>query len=146
MTKGKFDWKTNTVFSELVEMNKMSRQDAEKELGNYVQIQDADKSEARESYDENETGEFNKSNDFQDILKKEFLQYRSMKLQDLDVTHTIQLLQDILELKEQGRKAKSEEDFINRHHGMDVPDGKCAGCADPGRSRCRAHPGRRCGR
>lgn len=26
-----------------------------------------------------------------------------------------------------------EEDFINRHHGMDVPDGKCAGCADPGR-------------
>lgn len=114
MTKGKFDWKTNTVFSELVEMNKMSRQDAEKELGNYVQIQDADKSEARESYDENETGEFNKSNDFQDILKKEFLQYRSMKLQDLDVTHTIQLLQDILELKEQGRKAKSEEDFINR--------------------------------
>lgn len=114
LTKGKFDWKTNTVFAELVEMNKMKREDAEKELGNIVQIQDAEKGENRDSYDENETAEFNKPNDFQDNLRKKFLQYRSMKLQDLDVTHTIQLLQDILELKEKGRQAKSEEDFINK--------------------------------
>lgn len=114
LTKGKFDWKTNTVFAELVEMNKMKREDAEKELGNIVQIQDAEKGENRDSYDENETAEFNKPNDFQDNLRKKFLQYRSMRLQDLDVTHTIQLLQDILELKEKGRQAKSEEDFINK--------------------------------
>lgn len=114
INKGKFDWKTNTVFAELVEMNKMKREDAEKELGNIVQIQDAEKGESRDSYDENETSEFNKPNDFQDNLRKKFLQYRSMRLQDLDVTHTIQLLQDILELKEKGRQAKSEEDFINK--------------------------------
>lgn len=114
LTKGKFDWKTNTVFAELVEMNKMKREEAEKELGNIVQIQDAEKGENRDSYDENETAEFNKPNDFQDNLRKKFLQYRSMRLQDLDVTHTIQLLQDILELKEKGRQAKSEEDFINK--------------------------------
>ena len=132
INKGKFDWKTNTVFAELVEMNKMKREDAEKELGNIVQIQDAEKGESRDSYDENETSEFNKPNDFQDNLRKKFLQYRSMRLQDLDVTHTIQLLQDILELKEKGRQAKSEEDFINktqrwntRNNLLDVLDMLC---------------------
>ena len=114
MSKGKFDWKTNTVFAELVQMNKLTREQAEKEFGALIQIQDAVKGEDRDSYDENETSEFNKSNGFQENLKREFLQYRSMKLQNLDVTHTIQLLQDILELKEKGRQAKSEEDFINK--------------------------------
>ena len=114
LSKGKFDWKTNTIFSELVKINKMKREDAERELGSIVQIQDAAKGESRDGFDENETAEFNKTNDFQDNLKKKFLQYRSMRVQDLDVTHTIQLLQDILELKEKGRAAKSEEDFINK--------------------------------
>lgn len=114
MSKGKFDWKTNTVFAELVQMNKLTREQAEKEFGSLIQIQDAVKGEDRDSYDENETSEFNKSNSFQENLKREFLQYRSMRLQNLDVTHTIQLLQDILELKEKGRQAKSEEDFINK--------------------------------
>lgn len=114
MKKGKFDWKTNTVFAELVDMNKLQQKEAEKELGIIVNIQNAEKGEARENFDENEVAEFHKTNDFQDNLKKKFLQYKSMRVQDLDVTHTIQLLQDILELKEKGRQAKSEEEFLNK--------------------------------
>ena len=114
IAKGKFDWKTNTIFSELVKMNKFTRQEAENQIGALIQIQDAAKSENRDSYDENETGELEKTNDFQNNLRTKFLQYRSQKIQDLDVTHTIQLLQDILELKDAGRKAKSEQDFINK--------------------------------
>lgn len=114
LTKGKFDWKTNTVFAELVQLNKLSREEAEKQLGAMVNIDNAANSEARDSFDEADSGEFNKTGDFQAVLRNEFLQYRSQKLQDLDVTHTIQLLQDILELKEKGRKAKSEEDFLNK--------------------------------
>lgn len=114
ISKGKFDWRTNTVFAELVELNKLKREEAEAQLGAILQIQDAAKGENRDSFDENETAEFNKINNFQQNLKNKFIQYRSMKVQDLDVEHTILLLQDILELKEKGRQAKSEQDFINK--------------------------------
>lgn len=114
ISKGKFDWRTNTIFAELVELNKLKREEAEAQLGALIQIQDAAKGEDRDSFNENETAEFNKTNDFEKLLKNKFLQYRSMKVQDLDVEHTILLLQDILELKEKGRQAKSEEDFKNK--------------------------------
>lgn len=114
MKKGKFDWQTNTIFAELVELNKLTREEAERQLGALIKIQDAAKGENRDSFDSNEVAEFNKTNDFQGNLKNKFLQYRSMKLQELDVTHTIGLLQDILELKEKGRQAKSQEEFIKK--------------------------------
>ena len=118
--KGKFDWKTNTVFSELAELNKLGQKDAFKEYSLTVSLDNAAASEDRDVIDENvnSTPEF--ATDFQSNLKRKFLEYRSRKIKDLDLLMTRSLLEDIMTLKFEGRRAKSEQELAKRLQQEDM--------------------------
>lgn len=111
LKQGKFDWKTNTVFSELADMNRLSLEDAQKEYLRLTHADEVELGESRDSYDENPTATLNAPTDFQKILKVKFLEYKSNKVKNLNVTATRSLLEDILELKFEGRRAKNEQDL-----------------------------------
>ena len=118
--KGKFDWKTNTVFSELAELNKLGQKDAFKEYSLTVSLDNAAAGEDRDVIDENvnSTPEF--ATDFQSNLKRKFLEYRSRKIKDLDLLMTRSLLEDIMTLKFEGRRAKSEQELAKRLQQEDM--------------------------
>jgi len=116
---GKFDWRTNTIFAELSEINKLKSEEALKEYINFTQADSAFLGEEREDWKENaiETGDV--STDFQDILKRKFLEYRSLKIPELNVLHTRSVLEDIMTLKFEGRRAKSEEELKKKLNKFD---------------------------
>ena len=118
--KGKFDWKTNTVFSELAELNKLGQKDAFKEYSLTVSLDNAAAGEDRDVIDENvnSTPEF--ATDFQSNLKRKFLEYCSRKIKDLDLLMTRSLLEDIMTLKFEGRRAKSEQELAKRLQQEDM--------------------------
>lgn len=111
LTKGKFDWKTNTVFAELAELNKLKQKEAFKEYGAMIELDKAAMGEERENDNENplSTPEF--KTDFQSNLKRKFLEYRSNKIADLNLLATRSLLEDILALKFEGRRAKDIQEL-----------------------------------
>lgn len=114
--KGKFDWKTNTVFSELAEMNKLGQKDAFKEYALTVSLDNVDAGEEREEAGENvnSTDMEQLATDFQSKLKRKFLEYRSHRIKDLDLAMTRSLLEDIMTLKFEGRRAKDEQELQKR--------------------------------
>lgn len=118
--RGKFDWRTNTVFAELSQMNKLSREDAQAQYDEVMKINEIEAGEERIDW---KTGTDDLSEtfdtDFQNNLKRKFLQYKSSRLKSLDVRHTESLLEDILKLKFEGRRAKDEEDFKKRTERLD---------------------------
>lgn len=118
--RGKFDWRTNTVFAELSQMNKLSREDAQAQYDEVMKINEIEAGEERIDW---KTGTDDLSEtfdtDFQNNLKRKFLQYKSSRLKNLDVRHTESLLEDILKLKFEGRRAKDEEDFKKRTERLD---------------------------
>nr|DAN07825.1 MAG TPA: crystallin beta/gamma motif-containing protein [Caudoviricetes sp.] len=117
--KGKFDWRTNTVFEDLEKMNKLSREDAFKKYCVLVKANQAILGEERDNWNDKDkiVESFNideetaNLDDFQRLLKIKFLEYRSQRIKDLDVLHTRSVLEDIMSLKFEGRRAKSEEDL-----------------------------------
>ena len=118
--KGKFDWRTNTVFAELAEMNKLSREDAEKMYLTLIKVDDALLGEERENWSDNIVESMNiDKTDFQQLLKVKFLEYRSQYISKLDVLHTRSVLEDIMALKFEGRRAKSEEDLKKKLNKYD---------------------------
>ena len=106
--KGKFDWRTNTVFQELVQLNKLKQKDALKEYKALIQINSAIAGEERESNDENPISTPEWEKDFGNNLKRKFLEYRAHKIKDLNLALTRSLLEDIMTLKFEGRRAKDE--------------------------------------
>ena len=60
-----------------------------------------------------------KLDDFQRLLKIKFLEYRSQRINNLDVLHTRSVLEDIMTLKFEGRRAKSEEDLKKKLNKYD---------------------------
>lgn len=114
ISKGKFDWKTNTVFAELAELNKLKQNEAFKEYAAMIELDKAAAGEERENNDENviPTPEF--KTDFQSNLRRKFLEYRSSKLKDLNLLATRSLLEDIMTLKFEGRRAKDAEELEKR--------------------------------
>lgn len=118
--RGKFDWRTNTVFAELVEMNKLSMDEAQTQFNELLRLNELEAGEERIDWRENsdEMSDTMKS-DFQDNLKRKFLQYKSSRMKSLDVYHTSSLLSDILTLKAEGRRAKDAEDFIKKTERLD---------------------------
>lgn len=118
--RGRFDWRTNTVFAELSQMNKLSREDAQAQYDEVMKINEIEAGEERIDW---KTGTDDLSEtfdtDFQNNLKRKFLQYKSSRLKNLDVRHTESLLEDILKLKFEGRRAKDEEDFKKRTERLD---------------------------
>lgn len=118
--KGKFDWRTNTVFAELVQMNKLSQEEANNEFKELLKLNELEAGEERLSWrDDSAELADNMKSDFQDNLKRKFLQYKSSRLKSLDVQHTSSLLEDILKLKFEGRRAKDAEDLRKRTEKMD---------------------------
>ena len=111
LKKGKFDWKTNTIFSELVQMNRLNIEDARKEYNKLTQADKIEIGEERESWDENPTESLAAPTDFQAALKIKFLEYKSNKTNDRNLLATRSLLEDIIELKFEGRRAKNEEEL-----------------------------------
>lgn len=118
--RGKFDWRTNTVFAELVQMNKLSQEEASNEFKELLKLNELEAGEERMSWrdDSAELSDTMKS-DFQDNLKRKFLQYKSSRLKALDVQHTTSLLEDIMKLKFEGRRAKDAEDLKKRTEKLD---------------------------
>ena len=114
LKKGKFDWKTNTVFAELAEMNKMKQKDAFKEYAAAVELDRAAAGEDREYNDENIVSTPQLETDFQSNLKRKFLEYRSSKIKDLNLAATRSLLEDIMTLKFEGRRAKDAQELEKR--------------------------------
>lgn len=114
LKKGKFDWKTNTVFAELAEMNKMKQKDAFKEYAAAVEFDRAAAGEDREYNDENIVSTPQLETDFQSNLKRKFLEYRSSKIKDLNLAATRSLLEDIMTLKFEGRRAKDAQELEKR--------------------------------
>ena len=111
LKQGKFDWKTNTVFSELQQMNHLTKEDARKE---YLRLIDADTAvigEERDNINQDATNDIKAPTDFQGILKVKFLEYKSNNAKDLNLFATRSLLEDILQLKFEGRRAKNEQDL-----------------------------------
>lgn len=111
LKQGKFDWKTNTVFAELQQMNRLSQEDAKKEYLNLINADNAILGEERESIEDNPTNRLDAPTDFQKTLKVKFLEYKGNKTNDLNLSATRSLLEDILELKFEGRRAKNEEEL-----------------------------------
>lgn len=112
--KGKFDWKTNTVFGELAELNKLGQKDAFKEYALTVSLDNVAAGEEREDADENVNSTPEMATDFQSKLKRKFLEYRSHRIKDLDLAMTRSLLEDIMTLKFEGRRAKDEQELEKR--------------------------------
>ena len=111
LSKGKFDWKTNTVFAELAEINKLKPKEAFKEYGAIIELDKAAAGEERENNDENPLSVPELKTDFQSNLKRKFLEYRSSKVNDLNLAATRSLLEDIMTLKFEGRRAKDAEEL-----------------------------------
>lgn len=114
--KGKFDWQTNTVFQKLKELNKFKKNAALKEYLEVIQAspENVALGEGRENYKENsiEIREF--KNDFQSNLERKFLEYRANNVNDGNVALMRSLLEDIMTLKFEGIRAKSEEEFAKK--------------------------------
>jgi hypothetical protein len=111
LKQGKFDWKTNTVFSELQQMNRLKKDEARVE---YLRLIDADSAvigEERDNINQDATNDIKAPTDFQGILKVKFLEYKSNDPKNLNLSATRSLLEDILQLKFEGRRAKSEQDL-----------------------------------
>jgi predicted nucleotidyltransferase len=123
--QGKFDWRTNTIFSELKDLNKLSREDAFKKFSALVKANQAILGEERDNWNENIVESLDidedtaKLDDFQRLLKIKFLEYRSQRINNLDVLHTRSVLEDIMTLKFEGRRAKSEEDLKKKLNKYD---------------------------
>lgn len=123
--QGKFDWRTNTIFSELKDLNKLSREDAFKKFSALVKANQAILGEERDNWNENIVESLDidedtaKLDDFQRLLKIKFLEYRSQRISNLDVLHTRSVLEDIMTLKFEGRRAKSEEDLKKKLNKYD---------------------------
>lgn len=111
LKQGKFDWKTNTVFSELQQMNRLKKDEARAE---YLRLIDADSAvigEERDNINQDATNDIKAPTDFQGILKVKFLEYKSNDPKNLNLSATRSLLEDILQLKFEGRRAKNEQDL-----------------------------------
>lgn len=111
LKQGKFDWKTNTVFSELQQMNRLKKDEARAE---YLRLIDADSAvigEERDNINQEATNDIKAPTDFQGILKVKFLEYKSNDPKNLNLSATRSLLEDILQLKFEGRRAKNEQDL-----------------------------------
>ena len=111
LKRGKFDWKTNTVFSELQTLNRLSLEDAQKEYQRLINADAATLGEERESVEQNPAASLSAPTEFQAILKTKFLEYKSNRVRDLNLAATRSLLEDIMQLKFEGRRAKNRDDL-----------------------------------
>lgn len=111
LKKGKFDWRTNTIFRELFELNRMKQEQALKEYEKIVKTQDITAGEMRDKWRDSPVGFDEFDRDFQTLLRRSFLEYKKDRVQNLNLGQTRSLLERILELKFEGRRAKNEQEL-----------------------------------
>lgn len=112
LRKGKFDWRTNTIFQELEEINRQKPEELQKQLNIIAQTDKMAENEERENVNENTAvSSMPVPQNEREKIKLEFTEYKSKKLNELNVAHTSKLLADILRLKFEGRRAKDEQEF-----------------------------------
>lgn len=111
LKKGKFDWRTNTIFRELFELNRMKQEQALKEYEKIVKTQDITAGEMRDKWSDSPVGFDEFDRDFQTLLRRSFLEYKKDRVQNLNLGQTRSLLERILELKFEGRRAKNEQEL-----------------------------------
>lgn len=111
LKKGKFDWRTNTIFRELFELNRMNQEQALKEYEKIVKTQDIISGEMRDKWSDSPVGFDEFDRDFQTLLRRSFLEYKKDRVQNLNLGQTRSLLERILELKFEGRRAKNEQEL-----------------------------------
>lgn len=112
LRKGKFDWRTNTIFKELEEINRQKPEELQKQLNIIAQTDKMAENEERENVNENTVvSSMPVPQNEREKIKLEFTEYKSKKLNELNVAHTSKLLADILRLKFEGRRAKDEQEF-----------------------------------
>lgn len=111
LKKGKFDWRTNTIFRELFELNRMKQEQALKEYEKIVKTQDITSGEMRDKWSDSPVGFDEFDRDFQTLLRRSFLEYKKDRVQNLNLGQTRSLLERILELKFEGRRAKNEQEL-----------------------------------
>ena len=112
LRKGKFDWRTNTIFKELEEINRKKPEELQKQLNIIAQTDKMAENEERENVNENTAvSSMPGPQNEREKIKLEFTEYKSKKLNELNVAHTSKLLADILRLKFEGRRAKDEQEF-----------------------------------
>lgn len=121
--KGKFDWRTNTVFAKLRDLNKLSIEEARKEFETYTMLEDIEKGESREDINEDNVKTLNHPKTEEDRLFCSFLEYKSSKIKEMNVQATRNLLEKILELKDIGRRVKSEAEFKKAFEREDLKQG-----------------------
>lgn len=78
------------------------------EYGAIIELDKVSAGEEREGNNDNIVSTPEMKTDFQSNLKRKFLEYRSNKVKDLNLTATRSLLEDIMTLKFEGRRAKDE--------------------------------------
>lgn len=116
--RGLYDWKTNSVWQALAEINKMNRSELEANLDKLltpaaralVNVEDG-------MHEQNVSDKDNKAVDFsfENKLKKKFITYKlSKNLADVDSALMLDLLSDIIEFKNVARTAKSEKEQTER--------------------------------
>lgn len=116
--RGLYDWKTNSVWQALAEINKMNRSELEANLDKLltpaaralVNVEDG-------MHEQNVSDNDNKAVDFsfENKLKKKFITYKlSKNLSDVDSALMLDLLSDIIEFKNVARTAKSEKEQTER--------------------------------
>ena len=123
--KGKFDWKTNTVFAELQQLNKMTKAEALVEYERLAKLGELENTQMRDGWDAKETKFDEFKNEFDFNLKRNFIEYKSQtgrlnenakgqRVSNLNIQLGTKILEDIIKLKEIGREAKSEEELKKR--------------------------------
>lgn len=111
LKKGKFDWRTNTIFRVLCELNRMKQEQALKEYEKIVKTQDITSGEMRDKWSDSPVGFDEFDRDFQTLLRRSFLEYKKDRVQNLNIGQTRSLLERILELKFEGRRAKNKQEL-----------------------------------
>ena len=113
--KGLYDWKTNSVWLDMVKFNNMNMAELSSELEKVLtpeikaicNIDDGLK-EMTAAKENSSTVDFS----FESKMKKKFIEYKlSGKLENANSALMLDLLSDILEFKNKARKAKSEKEL-----------------------------------
>lgn len=114
--KGKFDWQTNTIFQELKELNRLKKNDALKEYIELIQAspENIAAGEVRENFKDTQLSMREFKNDFGENLKRKFMEYRANDVQHGNVSLMRSVLEDLMALKFEGIRAKSEAELAKK--------------------------------
>ena len=124
--KGLYDWKTNSVWLDMVKFNNMNMAELSSELEKVLTPEIKAICNVDDGLKEMTTAKENSSTvdfSFESKMKKKFIEYKlSGKLENANSALMLDLLSDILEFKNKARKAKSEKELHDMLQKYDFRD------------------------